>query len=148
MLQQTLHLLFEFIKTPIGNWTVLGLTLVVILAILYDRNRQIPGLSVEQIIEDTWFVTRDDNRKLAIFISLEFTNNDGGPARGGEFIMALSPQLIAGNGWNEHAEKFFHQMTSLEGVRLPGQRRHNNRKDEGPRKINSELVEKIKKLGQ
>ena len=81
MLQQTLHLLFEFIKTPIGNWTVLGLTLVVILAVLYDRNRQIPGLSVEQIIEDTWFVTRDDNRKLAIFISLEFTNNDGGPAR-------------------------------------------------------------------
>ena len=74
MLQQTLHLLFEFIKTPIGNWTVLGLTLVVILAVLYDRNRQISGLSVEQIIEDTWFVTRDDNRKLAIFISLEFCN--------------------------------------------------------------------------
>ena len=60
MLQQTLHLLFEFIKTPIGNWTVLGLTLVIILAVLYDQNRQIPGLSVEQIIEDTWFVTRDD----------------------------------------------------------------------------------------
>ena len=73
-------------------------------------------------------------------------NKDGGPARGGEFIMALSPQLIAGEGWNEHAEKFFEQMTSLEGVRLPGQRRHNNRKNLGPRNINKELVEKIKNL--
>ena len=73
-------------------------------------------------------------------------NKDGGPARGGEFIMALSPQLIAGDGWNEHAEKFFEQMESLDGVRLPGQRRHNNRKDTGPRNINAELVNKIKSL--
>ena len=73
-------------------------------------------------------------------------NKDGGPARGGEFIMGLSPQLIAGDGWNEHAEKFFEQMESMDGVRLPGQRRHNNRKDKGPRHINTELVEKIKSL--
>ena len=85
---------------------------------------------------------------LFSFEAQKVDNNDGGPARGGEFIMALSPQLIAGDGWNEHAEKFFHQMISLEGVRLPGQRRHKNRKDEGPRKINTELVEKIKKLSQ
>ena len=73
-------------------------------------------------------------------------NKDGGPARGGEFIMAFSPQLIAGDGWNEHAEKFFEQMESMDGVRLPGQRRHNNRKDLGPRNINAALVEKIKSL--
>ena len=73
-------------------------------------------------------------------------NKDGGPARGGEFIMALSPQLIAGDGWNEHAEKFFTEMESMDGVRLPGQRRHNNRLDTGPRKINTELVEKIRSL--
>ena len=85
---------------------------------------------------------------LFSFEAEKVDNNDGGPARGGEFIMALSPQLIAGDGWNEHAEKFFNQMTSLEGVRLPGQRRHNNRKDKGHRKINNELVEKIKKLSQ
>ena len=73
-------------------------------------------------------------------------NNDGGPARGGEFIMALSPQLIAGDGWNEHAENFFNQMSSLDGVRLPGERRHKNRKDTGPRKINTALIEKIQSL--
>ncbi len=83
---------------------------------------------------------------LFSFEAKEEDNNDGGPARGGEFIMAISPELIAGKNWNEHAEKFFEEMTSLEGVRLPGQRRHNNRTNNGPREINSSLVEKIKSL--
>ena len=80
---------------------------------------------------------------LFSFEAAKEDNNDEGPARGGEFIMALSPELIAGNNWNEHAEKFFKQMTSLEGVRLPGQRRHNNRKNIQPRNINKSLVDKI-----
>ena len=83
---------------------------------------------------------------LFSFEAKEADNNDGGPARGGEFIMALSPKLIAGENWNEHAEKFFAQMKSLDGVRLPGERRHKNRLDKGPRQINSQLVEKIKSL--
>ena len=36
--------------------------------------------------------------------------------------------------------KFFEQMKSLEGVRLPGERRHKNRLDTGSRSINTELV--------
>ena len=75
-------------------------------------------------------------------------NNDGGPARGGEFIMAISPELIAGKGWEQHSEKFFQKMLDLNGVRLPGQRRHNNRKSNHPRNINAELVNKIKNLGK
>ncbi len=85
---------------------------------------------------------------LFSFEAKEADNGDGGPARGGEFIMALSPQLIAGDGWNEHAEKFFVQMESLEGARLPGQRRHTNRKDVGKRNINEELVNKIESLSK
>ena len=34
----------------------------------------------------------------------------------------------------------------LEGVRLPGQRRHKNRESNKPREINKELIEKINKL--
>ena len=83
---------------------------------------------------------------LFSFEAKEEDNNDGGPARGGEFIMALSPELIAGQNWNEHAESFFEQMNSLDGVRLPGQRRHNNRNNTGPREINTSLVEKINSL--
>tara|TARA_B100000575_G_scaffold247447_1_gene212896 strand:+ start:1807 stop:2844 length:1038 start_codon:yes stop_codon:yes gene_type:complete len=83
---------------------------------------------------------------LFSFEAKEADNNDGGPARGGEFIMALSPKLIAGDNWNEHAEKFFEQMKSLDGVRLPGERRHKNRLDKGQRQINSQLIEKINSL--
>ena len=83
---------------------------------------------------------------LFSFEAKEEDNNDGGPARGGEFIMALSPELIAGENWNEHAEKFFLQMKSLDGVRLPGERRHRNRLDKGPRLINSQLIDKINSL--
>ena len=83
---------------------------------------------------------------LFSFEAQKVDNNDGGPARGGEFIMSFSPELIAGENWNEHAEKFFKELSSMDGVRLPGQRRHNNRNDEGPRNINSELIEKIKNL--
>ena len=83
---------------------------------------------------------------LFSFEAKKVDNNDGGPARGGEFIMAFSPELIAGKNWNEHAEQFFNEMKSLEGVRLPGERRHKNRLDKGPRNINSELIEKINSL--
>jgi delta1-piperideine-2-carboxylate reductase len=37
-------------------------------------------------------------------------------------------------------------MKSFEGVRLPGERRHKNRLDKGPRHINEELIKKIKSL--
>jgi len=73
-------------------------------------------------------------------------NNDGGPPSGGEFILAISPEKISGSGWDKHADEFFNKMRSMEGVRLPGERRHKNRLDKGPRHINEELVNKIKSL--
>ena len=73
-------------------------------------------------------------------------NNDGGPPSGGEFILAISPEKISGSGWDKHADDFFNKMKSMEGVRLPGERRHKNRADKGPRNINEELVNKIKSL--
>ena len=85
---------------------------------------------------------------LFSFEAKEEDNNDGGPARGGEFILSISPELIAGKGWENHSEKFFNKMLSLDGVRLPGQRRHKNRLSNEPRKINAELVKKIKVLGK
>ena len=73
-------------------------------------------------------------------------NNDGGPPSGGEFIIAISPDKIAGEGWDKHAEEFFNKMSAMDGVRLPGERRHKNRLDKGPRNINEELISKIKSL--
>ena len=73
-------------------------------------------------------------------------NNDGGPPSGGEFILAISPDKLSENDWNKHSDEFFDKMKSMEGVRLPGERRHKNRLDKGPRNINEELVNKIKSL--
>ena len=73
-------------------------------------------------------------------------NNDGGPPSGGEFILAISPDKLSGNDWDKHSSEFFDKMKSMEGVRLPGERRHKNRLNKGPRNINEELVNKIKSL--
>jgi delta1-piperideine-2-carboxylate reductase len=54
-------------------------------------------------------------------------NKDGGPPRGGEFVLAMDPARFAGEGWLDHTEAFFEQMAAIEGVRLPGASRHAER---------------------
>ncbi len=73
-------------------------------------------------------------------------NNDGGPPSGGEFILAISPDKLSGKDWDNHSSAFFDKMKSMDGVRLPGERRHKNRLDKGPRNINEELVNMINSL--
>ncbi len=73
-------------------------------------------------------------------------NNDGGPAVGGEFMLAFAPELLAGPGWAEHCEGFFERFDAIEGARLPGRRRHDNRQSKAPRQINAALVERIRGL--
>ena len=71
-------------------------------------------------------------------------NNDGGPPKGGEFIIAMNPSIIADSNWQHHCEEFFTKMTSLEGVRLPGERRHKIRNESGNiRYINEDLYKKV-----
>ena len=76
----------------------------------------------------------------------EKDNNDGGPPSGGEFILAISPEKLSNSDWDTHSSKFFEKMKSMGDVRLPGERRHKNRLDKGPRHINEDLVYKIKSL--
>lgn len=76
----------------------------------------------------------------------ERDNKDGGPAQGGQFVIVLNPDLIAGKDAAEPSEALFGPMDSMPGVRLPGARRHANRLDTGPRQINAELIEKIRNL--
>ena len=76
----------------------------------------------------------------------EKDNNDGGPPSGGEFILAISPEKLSNFDWDTHSSKFFEKMKSMGNVRLPGERRHKNRLDKGPRHINEGLVNKIKSL--
>ena len=53
---------------------------------------------------------------------------DGGPPRGGEFILAIDPGGARGDaGWAAHAEALFTAMLSEDGVRLPGDGRRARR---------------------
>ena len=82
------------------------------------------------------------------FEAAETDNNDGGPAKGGELVIAINPELIAGPDWSTHSEGFFNRIKQLKGIRLPGERRHRNRLDDSPRKINKALLEKIRGLSE
>ena len=80
------------------------------------------------------------------FEARETDNKDGGPPRGGEMVIGLSPAVIAGDGWQDHVEGFMQRMTTIDGVRMPGARRHKNRLNKGPRQINTALIETINSL--
>ena len=54
--------------------------------------------------------------------------NDGGPPSGGEFILAISPDKLSENDWDKHSSEFFEKMKSMDGVRLPGERRQRSKK--------------------
>ncbi len=76
----------------------------------------------------------------------ENDNGDGGPPQGGQLIIAISPKLIAGKNWVKHSKDFVARLSAIDGVRVPGKRRHQNRLNNGPRKINADLIETIKSL--
>ena len=80
------------------------------------------------------------------FEALEADNKDGGPPRGGEFMLAISPERLAGPEWADHCEGFFQRFEAIEGARLPGSRRYKNRLSIAPRPIDANLVEQISAL--
>ncbi len=77
-------------------------------------------------------------------------NKDGGPPRGGEFMLAMDPTCFGDEAWLDHTETFFEKMASIEGVRLPGARRHANRKQSPSDgvQVPAELHDKIVGLTQ
>lgn len=76
----------------------------------------------------------------------ERDNRDGGPAKGGELIMALSPRLLAGSDWSEHSDGFLSRLEAMDGVRLPSARRFSRRSSPDGRKVNSALLAEIRQL--
>jgi hypothetical protein len=81
VLQQALKQLLQFLATPTGNSVLIGVVSFIALAIVYNKQRQIPGLTVEVIPEGTWFINRDDNHRLAIVVSLHLINKSSAPIR-------------------------------------------------------------------
>lgn len=71
---------------------------------------------------------------------------DGGPARGGEFLLAISPDTLAGPDWPARAEGFFERYEAIQGARLPGARRLGHRILNETRDVDAALVERIRAL--
>jgi len=80
------------------------------------------------------------------FETKENDNADGGPPQGGEFILAISPEIMGGSDWAKHSEKLFTKLEAMDGIRLPGQRRHKLRNSGNIRSVNSDLVEQLRTL--
>jgi delta1-piperideine-2-carboxylate reductase len=55
-------------------------------------------------------------------------NHDGGPPRGGVFLLAFDPARFGdAQGWLRHSESFLQQLSQMDDARLPGARRAENR---------------------
>ncbi len=78
--------------------------------------------------------------------SKERDNGDGGPAQGGQFILAMSPDVFSGTEWAAQTERFVDRYGDIDGARLPGAKRHAARRDPGPRSVNTPLLEEIRAL--
>lgn len=55
-------------------------------------------------------------------------NGDGGPATGGELILAFDPAKFGGDDPLGRGERLLQSLSGMDGVRLPGDRRHAARK--------------------
>ena len=75
-------------------------------------------------------------------------NGDGGPARGGELIIAMDPRRFGAENYLEHTDKFFSELTSQPGLRLPGDRRYKTRAETMTAGVNipKALYEKVMEL--
>ncbi len=80
------------------------------------------------------------------FEARERDNGDGGPPRGGEFVLAMDPRCFGDPGWLAHAEAFFERLGALEGARLPGVRRYRNRAAGGPVEVPQALLDSVHAL--
>ena len=58
---------------------------------------------------------------------MEADTGDGGPPRGGEFLLAIDPARLGAADSDAHAEAFFARYAALDGTRMPGDRRYRNR---------------------
>ena len=61
--------------------------------------------------------------EVASYEAGEEDNGDGGPATGGELVLAFDPALFGAGDALARSERLFAKMLEMDGVRLPGDRR-------------------------
>lgn len=68
------EILWSILSSKVLPFAILGIVIVVGLYILYKRRKSIPGLEAQVLQKDTWFVTRDDNNRVGIVVSVKISN--------------------------------------------------------------------------
>ena len=74
MIKALITQLLKFFVTEIGFSVLIGIIGIILLGFVYNKLKQIPGLEIEVIPEDTWFINRDDKNILSIVVSLNVKN--------------------------------------------------------------------------
>jgi len=67
-------LILAALNSKIFFFLVIGIIIVISLLIMYNRKKSIPELTIQIIPNDTWFVTRDDNNRVGIVVSVSLNN--------------------------------------------------------------------------
>ncbi|HEX29058.1 TPA: hypothetical protein ENG04_03140 [Candidatus Poribacteria bacterium] len=70
-------MLVDFLRSTAGALTVMGLIAVGAIGKFIHHKLQIPGLEIDPIQEDTWFVDREDRRRIAMIVSVNLINRSG-----------------------------------------------------------------------
>lgn len=74
MIKALITQLLKFFATETGFLVLIGIIAIILLGYIYNRHKQIPGLEIEVIPEDTWFINRDDKNIISIVVSLNLKN--------------------------------------------------------------------------
>ncbi len=69
----------EIVLPLLGSQTfyfvVMGIGVIIGLLVMYNRKKDISRLEVQLVKEDTWFITRDDNNRVGIVVSVNLSNS-------------------------------------------------------------------------
>lgn len=74
MIKALITQLLKFFATETGFLVLIGIITIILLGYVYHRFKQIPGLEIEVIQDETWFINRDDKRVISIVVSLNLKN--------------------------------------------------------------------------
>ena len=76
-----LKMIAQLLFTPNGALAAAATAAAALLIRAALKKREIPGLTIETVPQDTWFIHRDDNRQLAIVVTLKIDNRSGRETR-------------------------------------------------------------------
>jgi len=58
----------------------------------------------------------------------------------------MNPEILSGGVWQEQSEEFIKRLSQLDGVRLPAERRYQNRENWRERQIETSVIDKIRSM--